>query len=107
MLVMAEGGVAVFLTFHSGEDRRVKKHFKQGKSSCTHSVSITLIILTLLLTHIHKHTKSIPPIHPFDHCISIILYQDLRRVYTVTGAVRWVVQGRKNDTTILAQSVRN
>ena len=42
-LVMAEGGVAVFLTFHSGEDRRVKKHFKQGKSPCTHIITLTLI----------------------------------------------------------------
>ncbi|KAJ1638622.1 MraW methylase family-domain-containing protein [Pavlovales sp. CCMP2436] len=28
--VLAPGGVAVFLTFHSGEDRRVKKAFKKG-----------------------------------------------------------------------------
>jgi 16S rRNA (cytosine1402-N4)-methyltransferase len=28
--LLADGGVAAFLTFHSGEDRRVKKAFKQG-----------------------------------------------------------------------------
>ena len=28
--LLVDGGVAAFLTFHSGEDRRVKKAFKQG-----------------------------------------------------------------------------
>ena len=37
---MAEGGVAVFLTFHSGEDRRVKKHFKQGQSLSYHNTTL-------------------------------------------------------------------
>ena len=31
--VLAPGGRAVFLTFHSGEDRRVKKSFKIGFKS--------------------------------------------------------------------------
>lgn len=35
--VLAEGGVACFLTFHSGEDRRVKKAFKQGFNAGVYS----------------------------------------------------------------------
>ena len=33
--ILAPGGRAVFLTFHSGEDRRVKKSFKKGIASGT------------------------------------------------------------------------
>ena len=35
--VLAPGGRAVFLTFHSGEDRRVKKSFKSGFKSGIYS----------------------------------------------------------------------
>jgi len=35
--ILAPGGRAVFLTFHSGEDRRVKKAFKSGFKSGIYS----------------------------------------------------------------------
>ena len=35
--VLAPGGRAVFLTFHSGEDRRVKKALKAGVASGVYS----------------------------------------------------------------------
>merc|ERR1719491_420906 len=35
--VLTPGGKAVFLTFHSGEDRRVKKSFKSGFKSGIYS----------------------------------------------------------------------
>ena len=35
--LLASGGRAVFLTFHSGEDRRVKKSFKAGFKSGVYS----------------------------------------------------------------------
>ena len=62
VLVMAEGGVAVFLTFHSGEDRRVKKHFKQGQSSLIVTTQHTLVIIitqhSVIYHTLHRHMSS-------------------------------------------------